>query len=82
MTTKQGSPALLEDDVAKQLLTSRCPARLAYQWTDGTPRVIPIGFHWNGNELVFGTPSDSPKMSVLRDGAVVAVSIDTDQMPY
>ena len=50
--------------------------------TDGTPRLIPIGFHWNGAELVFGTPTDSPKTKVLSDGAQVAVSIDTDEMPY
>jgi hypothetical protein len=58
------------------------PARLAYVWTDGTPRVVPIGFHWNGGELVFGTPPDAPKTKALRDGMKVAVSIDTDTMPY
>jgi hypothetical protein len=68
MTTQQGNLALLEDDVAQRLLRSPLPARLAYQWTDGTPRVIPIGFHWNGAELVFGTPPDAPKMKALRDG--------------
>lgn len=82
MTTQQGSLALLEDEVAQRLLQSPRPARLAYQWTDGTPRVVPIGFHWNGTEIVFGTPPDSPKMKALHDGARVAVSIDTDEMPY
>src|SRR3954454_12608012 len=81
MTTNQGNLALLEDEVAQRLLQSPRPARLAYQWTDGTPRVVPIGFHWNGKEIVFGTSPDSPKMKALRDGARVAVSIDTDQMP-
>ena len=82
MTTRQGSLALLEDEVAQRLLRSRLPARLAYSWTDGSPRVVPIGFHWNGEELVFGTPPDAPKMRALRDGDRVAVSIDTDEMPY
>jgi hypothetical protein len=63
-------------------LLSTAPARLAYVWTDGTPRVVPIGFHWNGTELVLGTPSDAPKTKALRDGSKVAVSIDTDTMPY
>jgi hypothetical protein len=82
MTTRQGDISLLQDPVARQLLESRIPARLAYNWSDGTPRVIPIGFHWNGTELVFCTPTDAPKLKVLRDGAVVAVTIDGDSMPY
>ena len=82
MTTRQGSLALLQDEVAQRLLQSPLPARLAYSWTDGTPRVVPLGFHWNGEELVFGTPPDAPKMKALTDGARAAVSIDTDEMPY
>ncbi len=82
MTTRQGSLALLDDEVAQRLLRSPLPARLAYSWTDGSPRVVPIGFHWNGEELVFGTPPDAPKMRALKDGDRAAVSIDTDEMPY
>lgn len=82
MTTEQGSLALLEDEVARRLLQSPLPARLAYQWTDGTPRVVPIGFHWNGTELVFGTPPDAPKTKALPDGTWAAVTIDTAEMPY
>ncbi len=82
MTTKQGNVALLDDPVAQQLLQSRIPARLAYTWSDGTPRVIPIGFHWNGEEIVLGTPPDAPKMRVLKDGAKVALTIDSDRMPH
>ena len=33
---------ILSDPVAQDLLTSRIPARLAYCWKDGTPRVVPI----------------------------------------
>jgi hypothetical protein len=55
---------------------------LAYTWTDGTPRVVPIGFHWNGKEVVLGTPPDAPKMKALKDGATVALSIDTTTPPY
>ena len=56
MTTQQGSLDLLNDPVAQQLLQSTIPARLAYTWTDGTPRVVPIWFHWNGSEVVLGSP--------------------------
>jgi hypothetical protein len=73
---------LLNDPVAQRLLQSPIPARLAYNWHDGTPRVIPIGFHWNGTELVLGSPPDAPKMKALRDGAKVALTIDSDTMPY
>ncbi len=82
MTTRQGDLALLNDPVAQRLLQSSMPARLAYVWTDGTPRVVPIGFHWNGTELVLGTPTDAPKTKALTDGTKVAVTIDTDTMPY
>jgi hypothetical protein len=50
MPTKQGSLALLDDPVAQRLLQSTIPARFAYNRRDGTPRVVPIGFHWNGAE--------------------------------
>lgn len=82
MVTHQGSLDLLNDPVARQLLQSSIPARLAYTWTDGTPRVVPIGFHWNGSEFALGTFPDSPKMQALKDGARVALSIDSDTMPY
>ena len=82
MATQQGSLDLLADPVAQQLLTSTLPARLAYVWTDGTPRVVPIGFHWNGSELVIGTFPDAPKMSALRNGDKVAISIDGATFPY
>jgi hypothetical protein len=82
MATKQGDLALLNDPIVQQLLQSTVPARFAYAWRDGTPRVIPIGFHWNGKEIVLGTPTDAPKLKVLRDGAKVALTIDSDTMPY
>jgi len=82
MTTTQGTLELLDDPVAQALLASTVPARLAYTWTDGTPRLVPIGFHWNGAQIVLGTPPDSPKMRVLVNGTKVTLSIDTDTMPY
>ncbi len=82
MVTKQGSLDLLNDPVAQNLLHSSLPARLAYVWTDGTPRVVPIWFHWNGQEIVVCGPAAAPKMHVLHDGTKVALVIDTDTMPY
>jgi hypothetical protein len=82
MVTQQGSLDLLNDPVAQRLLGSTLPAHFAYSWTDGTPRVVPIGFHWTGEELVLGTPTDAPKMHALHDGMQAAVSIDSETMPY
>ena len=52
-------------------------AHLAYQWSDGTPRVVPIWFQWNGQEVVMGTPPHARKVKALRDGDPVAVTIDS-----
>lgn len=81
MPTKQGSLDLLNDPVAQSLLQSSNPARLAYVWKDGTPRVVPIWFHWNGTALVLGSPPAAPKVKVL-DGAKVGVTIDSNGFPY
>jgi nitroimidazol reductase NimA-like FMN-containing flavoprotein (pyridoxamine 5'-phosphate oxidase superfamily) len=81
MTTSQGNLELLQDPVAQRLLQSRLPARLAYSWKDGLPRVVPIGFHWNGSEIVFGTPPGSPKMKVFHDGMKVAPSTSSNAFP-
>jgi len=50
MTSKQGDIALLNHPIAQELLHSEIPARLTYVWSDGTPRVVPVWFHWNGDE--------------------------------
>jgi hypothetical protein len=81
MPTQQGSLELLNDPIAQELLQAPFAMRLAYNWTDGTPRVIPIGFHWNGSELVSGGPTDAPKMKALTKNPKVAVTIDTEKMP-
>ncbi|MDQ6883877.1 MAG: pyridoxamine 5'-phosphate oxidase family protein [Candidatus Dormibacteraeota bacterium] len=79
---EQGDLALLKDPVAESLLQSRELARLAYTWRDGSPRVVPIWFYWNGEEVVLGTPPRAPKLKVLQDRPQVALSIDSDTFPY
>ncbi len=34
------------DPLAKELLQSNIPVRMAYTGTDGFPRVVPLGFYW------------------------------------
>jgi hypothetical protein len=82
MPVQQGDLALLDHSVAKELLTSKIPARLAYVWTDGTPRVVPIWFHWTGRELVLASPPKAPKLKALAKNPNVAVTIDDNTFPH
>jgi PPOX class probable F420-dependent enzyme len=77
-----GDLALLEDPLAIELLNSRVPARLAYLWTDSTPRVVPIWFHWSGTELVVCSPARAPKLKALERNPAVSVTIDSNEWPY
>ena len=81
MTMVKGGTELLQDPVAQELLASRIPARLAYDWTDGTPRVVSIWFHWDGTEIVMGTLPGAPKLKALQTGDRVAITIDTNDPP-
>jgi hypothetical protein len=69
--------AALEDPVAQRLLSSANPARLAYVARDGTPRVVPIGFLWDGSTFVLGTVPASAKVAALEANPAVALTIDT-----
>ncbi len=82
MATEQGNLALLDDPVAQELLHSTNLARLAYTWRDGTPRVVPTWFHWDGETIVLGYPPNAPKAEVLPAGSKVALTIDRDEWPY
>jgi len=82
MPVQQGDLELLQDPIAKELLQSTIPARLAYVWTDGTPRVVPIWFHWNGREVVMGTPPKAPKLKALAKNPKVSLTIDDNQFPH
>src|SRR5438045_7176195 len=82
MPVKQGSLELLEHAAAKELLQSKIPARLAYIGTDGAPRVVPIWFHWDGRDVVLGTPPRASKVAALRKDPRVALTIDSDQWPH
>jgi len=81
MAGHQGDLALLNDPIAQALLQSTIPARLAYSWTDGTPRVVPIWFHWTGEELVMASLPGASKVPALRAHPDVAVTIDTEGFP-
>ena len=79
---QQGSLELLNDPVAKALLGSVNPARLAYTWMDGSPRVVPSWFHWTGEQIVLNTPVNAPKLRALAADPRVAITIDDNEPPW
>lgn len=77
-----GGPELMKHPLARQMLASTIPARLAYNWSDGTPRVVSIWFHWDDSDIVMATLPGAPKLKALKTGDRVAVTIDTNDAPY
>jgi nitroimidazol reductase NimA-like FMN-containing flavoprotein (pyridoxamine 5'-phosphate oxidase superfamily) len=64
-----------------QKLLSGSMTRLAYNGHDGFPRVIPVGFYWNGERIVVSTAPTSPKARALSSRPQVALTIDTGSTP-
>jgi len=71
---------ILDRPAGRELL-ARDIARLAYIAKDGTPRTIPIGFSWNGAEIVMCTAKNAPKLRALAGNPAVALTIDTEVHP-
>jgi hypothetical protein len=72
---------LMNDPVAQELLKAPIPARLAYTARDGSPRVIPIGYLWNGEVFVMATTVNAPKVKALAANPKVALTVDTNSFP-
>ncbi len=84
----QGSLELLDTELARTLLASTIPARVAYTAKDGTPRITSSWFQWTDGELVMPTFIEAPhvraparRLAALRARPDVAVSIDTESSP-
>jgi uncharacterized pyridoxamine 5'-phosphate oxidase family protein len=71
---------VMAEDVARKLL-QRSIARLAYVARDGTPRVVPIGYIWDGSAIVMCTATNAAKIKALQVNPNVALTIDTDEFP-
>jgi len=71
----------LEHPAAQELLGHASLVRLAYNGPDDLPRVIPVGFFWNGDEIVICTAVTSPKVLALSDRPDVALTIDAGDTP-
>jgi hypothetical protein len=72
---------LTEDPVARQLVNTSIPARMAYIATDGTPRAVPVVYHFDGRSFVLATPAGAPKVAALQANPAVALTIDTEGHP-
>ncbi|MBV9351228.1 MAG: pyridoxamine 5'-phosphate oxidase family protein [Mycobacterium sp.] len=66
---------------AQELLASTSAAHLAYIGKDGTPRVVPVGFFWTGDEFVISTATTAPKVAALSARPDVALAIDVGNTP-
>lgn len=69
LTHDRGAPSDVAETLMKpisQEMLNRDVARLAYVAKDGTPRVVPIAFTWNGAEVVMCTTTNAPKLASLR----------------
>lgn len=71
--------AVLAEPEPQRLLRERPLARMAYNGTDGLPRVIPVGFLWTGADIVVCTATTSPKVRALTERPHVALTVDSDE---
>lgn len=87
MDLPQGDPQLLQTALAQELLTATLLARLAYNASDGTPRLVPTWFTWTGEEVVMftyvagqalGIRHPARRVAALRARPDVAITIDRD----
>jgi hypothetical protein len=67
---------VMELPISRQLLHDECILHLSYTAQDGAPRVIPIGYLWDGAHFLMWTIPHSAKVSALRADGRVAITID------
>ena len=72
---------LMNDPVAQKLIQASIHARIAYTARDGSPRVVPIGYTWNGEVFAMASSPNTPKVRALSVNPKVAITIDTDGFP-
>jgi hypothetical protein len=72
----------LESPVARRLLTSTIPARLAFVGVGGHPNVTPIWFLWREERIVMCSRADAAKVRAIEARPEIAVTIDSETPPY
>jgi nitroimidazol reductase NimA-like FMN-containing flavoprotein (pyridoxamine 5'-phosphate oxidase superfamily) len=66
---------------AQALLDATSSAHLAYVAKDGTPRTMPVGFYWTGNQFIVATAETAPKVKALMARPDVAMSVERGDTP-
>lgn len=64
---------------AQELLRTQSLISLAYIGEDGFPRVIPIGFRWDGRRVLMTTNTTAPKYRALTARPQVALCLDSSE---
>jgi Pyridoxamine 5'-phosphate oxidase len=72
---------VMELPITRQLLREECIAHLSYTARDGGPRVIPIGYLWDGEHFLMWTIPGAPKVGALEADGRVAITIDVPGPP-
>jgi hypothetical protein len=67
--------------IAQELLRSEPLLRLSYTARDGSPRVIPIGYVWDGTSFQMWTIPISAKVKALQADPRVALVVDILGLP-
>lgn len=66
---------------AAELLAGTTMGHLAYVAADGTPRALPVGFYWTGEEFVVSTATTAPKVTAIGQRPDVALTVDAGGTP-
>jgi len=72
---------VLNDPWHKSSCTPPSPPDWRTQEPMGSPRVVPVGFYWDGAQLIVGTTPAAPKVRALAANSKVALTIDTNTQP-
>ena len=72
---------VMELPISRQLLRDEPIMHLSYTAPDGGPRVIPIGYIWDGTRFLMWTIPGAPKVDALQADGRVAITIDVPGSP-
>jgi Pyridoxamine 5'-phosphate oxidase len=67
---------VMANPITQELLRNEGLVRLSYSALDGSPRVIPIGYLWDGESFLMWTIPISAKVTALAADPRVALVID------
>lgn len=72
---------VMSDPISAALLRDEPLLRLSYSASDGSPRVVPMGYGWDGTNIRMWTVPIAAKVRALRADPRVAMVIDVGGPP-